>query len=295
MYVILGASGNTGKHIAQTLLEAGKPVTLVSRNAAHLQELVGKGAIAAIGDQMDEAFLIQTLTGATAAYLLIPPDYTATDFRAYQKKAGEVIAAAVQKSGLKNTILLSSVGAHLSENSGVILGLHWLEQKLKAMPGLNTLALRPGFFMQNFYGSIGIIKGMNINGGFPIDGEMKFGMIHTNDIAAYAAKRLLALDFQGFSYQNLTGERELSLREATAALGEAIGKPELPWVTFPYDQAKAGMVQSGMTESLADLYVEFGKCMNEGSMTADHKHTPESKTPTSIETFAREFAYAFQA
>lgn len=33
MYVISGATGNTGKRIAETLLAAGKQVTVISRDA----------------------------------------------------------------------------------------------------------------------------------------------------------------------------------------------------------------------------------------------------------------------
>ncbi|MBC8112556.1 MAG: NmrA family NAD(P)-binding protein [Verrucomicrobia bacterium] len=294
MYVITGATGNTGKRIAEHLLQAGKAVTVVSRNATHVASLVELGAKPAIGNLEDTDFLTATFAGAEAVYALIPPNYTTNDFTGYQISVGNALASAIEKSGVKNVVVLSSVGANLSEKSGVILGMYSFEQKLKQMAGLNTLALRPGFFMQNFYGNIGIIKNMGINGGFPIDGDIRFGMIHVNDIADYAIKRLLALDFKGFSYQNLSGERELTLKEATTILGTAIGKPDLQWVTFSYEQAKGGMMQAGLTESLADKYVEFGERMNDGTMTAEHKLTADSKTATSIETFAQEFAGAFQ-
>ena len=44
MYVITGATGNTGKVIASTLLEAGKQVRIVSRDAEKAKELTNKGA-----------------------------------------------------------------------------------------------------------------------------------------------------------------------------------------------------------------------------------------------------------
>ncbi|TAE47685.1 MAG: NAD-dependent dehydratase [Bacteroidetes bacterium] len=295
MYIILGSSGNTGKQIAQTLLDAGKPVTVVSRSAEHVADLVAKGAVPAIGQIEDQAFLTRIFTGATAVYALIPPNFATQDFFAYQTAAGDSIAAAAAASKVPNLVLLSSVGAHLSENSGVILGLHLLEEKLKAIPGLNTLAIRAGFFMQNFFGNIGLIKGMGIHGGFPIAGDVPMGMIHVRDIATYAAQRLLALDFSGYAYVNLPGQRVLTFSEATRVLGEAIGKPELPWVTFSYDDARNGMLQSGLSESLAGMYIEFSRAVNEGRLNSEAAQNPGVFTETSIEAFAQEFAGAYHA
>jgi len=39
MYVVLGASGNTGHVVAKNLLAQGQKVRVVGRNAAHLQPL----------------------------------------------------------------------------------------------------------------------------------------------------------------------------------------------------------------------------------------------------------------
>ena len=43
MYVILGASGNTGSIIANSLLSVGKKVRVVGRDSGRLQRFVDKG------------------------------------------------------------------------------------------------------------------------------------------------------------------------------------------------------------------------------------------------------------
>ena len=48
MYVVLGASGNTGHVVASNLLARGQKVRAVGRDAAHLQPLTAKGAEALI-------------------------------------------------------------------------------------------------------------------------------------------------------------------------------------------------------------------------------------------------------
>lgn len=44
MYVIMGASGNTGKPLAMALLKAGKKVRVLSRTEDKVKELKTQGA-----------------------------------------------------------------------------------------------------------------------------------------------------------------------------------------------------------------------------------------------------------
>jgi NADP-dependent 3-hydroxy acid dehydrogenase YdfG len=53
MYVILGASGNTGAIIVDSLLSKGKKVRVVGRDEGRLQRFVRKGAEAFTGDVSD--------------------------------------------------------------------------------------------------------------------------------------------------------------------------------------------------------------------------------------------------
>ena len=72
-YVILGATGNTGSIIADSLLSKGKKVRVVGRDAGRLQLFVRKGAEAFTGDVSDAVALTKAFTGARAAYLMLPP------------------------------------------------------------------------------------------------------------------------------------------------------------------------------------------------------------------------------
>jgi len=291
MYVITGATGNTGKRIVENLLKAGKPVTAISRNPEHVQSLVDQGAKAAIGDLSDVQFLTATFKGATAVYAMIPPNAGAVDFRAYQNEVGLAIIEAVKNSGVKSVVTLSSIGAH-SPESGVVAGAYDFETNFKKVADVNVLHLRPGFFMQNFFGNIGLIKNAGINGGFPINGDIKIPLIHTNDIGDVATEQLLSLSFSGQTYLSVYNQA-MTMTEATQVLGKAIGK-DLQWVTFPYDQARAGMLQIGFSESLADAYIQFSKATNEGIMYDNYAQGPEQKTPITLEAFAQEFASAYQ-
>jgi uncharacterized protein YbjT (DUF2867 family) len=111
MYVVLGASGNTGHVVAQNLLAGQKKVRVVARNTARLQPLAAQGAEVVAADLTDASALTQAIQQADSAYVMIPPNYASTDPRSDQARISDAIAAAVKNAGVKNIVALSSIGA----------------------------------------------------------------------------------------------------------------------------------------------------------------------------------------
>ena len=293
MYVISGASGNIGKIVALKLLSNGKKVRVIGRNADKLKTLTDKGAEASVGDLADVNFLKQAYKGSEAVYIMIPPDPHSTDFKAYQKKIADNHLEAVKANGIKYAILLSSVGAHLRNGAGVVDGLGYLEEIFSNLKGVNVLNLRPSFFMENIFGQIGTIKQMGITGS-SLKGDLHFPMVATKDIAEVTARRLADLKFTGNTIEYVLGPADVTYNEAAAVIGKAIGKPDLKYVQFSYEDAKNGMVQSGFVSgNVADLYNDMSKGFNTGSALNAHKRTPENSSPTTIQEFAQVFAHVF--
>src|SRR6202011_832410 len=105
-YVILGATGNTGSIIADTLLLRRTKVRVVGRDAGRLQRFVRKGAEAFTANQSDAVALTKAFRGARAAYLMLPPITSRED----QERESDAIAKAVTESGLRYAVHLSSYG-----------------------------------------------------------------------------------------------------------------------------------------------------------------------------------------
>ena len=293
MYVITGATGNTGKIIAYKLLEAGKKVRIISRNAGKAKELTDKGAELFIGDSSDPELLKRAFNGAMAVYAMIPIDWQTQNYTDHQVRYANSMAEAMKECKIKYVVSLSSQGAHLETGSGVVLGLHKMENILNRIEGLNTLHLRPTYFMENTLGMVGLIKQAGIMGS-PIRPDLTFPVIATKDIADYAAKRLLALDFNGHNTQNLLGAREVTYPEMAKVYGASIGKADLKYLEFSYADFKKSMMQNmGTSENVADNFNEFIKAMNEGKVMAKAKRDAESTTPTTIEEFANTFRYVY--
>jgi uncharacterized protein YbjT (DUF2867 family) len=290
MYVILGASGNTGSIIVDSLLSKGKKVRVVGRDAARLQRFVRKGAEAFTAELSDAAALTVAFRGARAAYLLLPPINSRED----QERESDAIAKAVTESGLPYALYLSSYGAHVPEGTGPVTGLHSSEQKLNAISGLNVLHLRAAYFMENNLAAIGMIQAVG-RFGHTLLPDLKLPMIATRDVGDYAAQRLVDLDFSGKQTRELLGERDLSMTEATEVISRGIGKPDLRYVQFSYDQMQQALTQMGFSPKKAAVYIEMFKAINEGVLAAQEQRSRENSTPTSFEKFVQDvFAPAYR-
>jgi uncharacterized protein YbjT (DUF2867 family) len=287
MHVILGASGNTGYVAARKLLSQGQKVRAVGRNAAHLQPLAAEGVEIFIADVTDAGGLTRALQRAESAYVMIPPNPSSNDFRAFQETVSDAIAAAVKNSRVANVVTLSSIGADKSAGTGPVVGLRNLEEKLNSVEGLNVLHLRAGYFMENTLAQVGAIRMMGSTVG-PVRPDLKLPMIATRDIGDAAADALLRLEFRGKQTLELQGQRDLDYTEAATIIGKAIGNPGLGYIHAPEDQIRAALVQMGMSDNLAGLILEMADALNRGHMRALEPRSSSNTTPTSFETFVAE-------
>jgi uncharacterized protein YbjT (DUF2867 family) len=288
MYVVTGATGNTGSVVAEKLLAAGKRVRVIGRDAKRLQSLVNKGAEAVVASLEDAPAVTAAFAGATAAYAMIPPHLAVPDFPAYQRRVGEAIAGALRASRVRHVVHLSSFGAQNRTGCGPVSGLALQEERLDAVPGCNVLHLRPGFFMENLYGFLGMIPGGFIAA--PTRGDVALPWIATRDIGAVAAAALLELNFTGHTVLELHGARDLTWPEAVRIVGQAMGKPGLRYVQASYEDAEKGILQMGISPSVARGFLEMYRAMNEGRMKPVQPRTDRTTTPTTLESFAKGLA-----
>ena len=287
MYVITGATGNTGSVITEKLLAKGEKVRVIGRDAKRLERFTNKGAEPFIADASSADALTKAFAGAKAVYAMIPPNIGAADVRAYQERISDDLAAAITKSGVKHAVVLSSVGADKPDRTGPVVGLHTLEKKLDAITGLNALYLRAGYFMENLLPQVGVIQSFGVIAG-PVRPNLALPMIATRDIGAVAAEALLKLDFNGKQRRELQGPRDVTYDQAAKIVGAAIGKPDLKYMQMPATQLKPALVQMGMSSNMADLLLEMAESLNSGYMKMLEPRSPATSTPTTLDTFVAE-------
>ncbi len=294
MYVVTGATGNTGHIVAKKLLADGQKVRAIGRSAERLQAVAGEGAEPFVADLTDQQALTKAFTGARAVYAMIPPNLAAQDYRAHQDRISDAIAAALAAAKVPYAVTLSSFGADKPDKTGPVVGLHNFEQKLNKIGELNVLHLRPGYFMENTLGQVDIIHAFGMTAG-PLRADLKLPLIATRDIGAIAADELLKLDFQQKQTRELQGQRDLNMTEAAAIIGKAIGKPDLGYLQLPDEQVRAAMTGMGMSLDMANLILEMAAALNSGYMRPLEPRSPRNTTPTSYEVFvAEEFVPLYQ-
>ncbi|MGC2210124.1 MAG: NmrA family NAD(P)-binding protein [Candidatus Korobacteraceae bacterium] len=287
MFVVTGASGHTGSVVADNLLAAGKKVRAIGRSAERLQRLVHKGAEPFVASLTDSEALTRAFRGVRAVYVMIPPNYSASDVRADQQAVTEAIASALERAAVTHAVTLSSVGADKAEGTGPVVGLHRLEQRLNRIAGLNVLHLRAGYFMENTLGQVGIIHQTGTAIG-PLEPNLRFPMIATRDIGDAAADALLKLEFNSHETRELLGPNDITMTEVAAILAKAIGKPDLKYVHAPDDKVRDAMLQMGMSEDLVAQLLEMSHAMNAGHMKPLEPRSARNSTSTSFATFARQ-------
>jgi uncharacterized protein YbjT (DUF2867 family) len=294
MYAILGASGHTGCIVAKTLLARGQEVRVVGRNPERLQKFTTHGAVAVTADNTDASALTKAFQGADSVYALLPPNVTSNDYRSYQDRVTDAITTAIKNTGVKNVVVLSSIGADKSSGTGPVVGLHHLEQKLNQLADLNALYLRAGYFMENTLPQVAVIRHAGSVIG-PLRPDLKMQMIASRDIGQAAADALLRLDFHGKQARELQGHRDLDYTGATSIIGKAIAQPSLAYVHALKEQLLPAFTQMGMSENFASLLLEMTDAMNAGHMKALEPRTTANTTPTSFEAFVNEqFVPAYQ-
>jgi uncharacterized protein YbjT (DUF2867 family) len=288
MYVVIGATGHTGRVVAEKLLAKGEEVRAVGRDAKRLEPLKQKGAEAFLADVTDTGALTKAFSGAKAVYAMVPPNMSAPDVRSYQERVNDALAAAIEKSGVQYAVVLTSIGADKPDKTGPVVGLHNLEKKIGAVAGVNALYLRAGYFMENILPQVGVIQAFGNVGG-PLRADLPLAMIATRDIGAFAAEALLKLDFQGKRTRELLGARDVTYAEVAKIIGAAIGKPSLSYMQLPAAQLKPALTQMGMSSNMADLLLEMSESLNSGYMKPLEPRSPQNTTPTTLETFVAEY------
>lgn len=290
--ILTGSLGNISKPLATALVQQGHAVTVISSKADRQAEIETLGATAAIGSVDDAPFLAATFTGADAVYLMVPPHFAVADSRAYHQQIGRNYAHAVEQSGVRRVVQLSSWGAHLAEGTGGILGTHDVEVMLRAVPGITLTHLRPTSFYTNFYTSVGMIKGAGMMGA-NYAGDIKVSYVHPRDIAVAAAEELVQPASAAGQNVRYVASDERTANEVAQALGTAIGKPDLRWVAFTDEQMRENMISHGVPANRADEVVDIYVSINNGKLGEDYWQHRPTLGAVKLEDFAQEFAAVF--
>jgi len=292
--IVTGSLGHISQPLTEELLQKGNTVTVISSNVEKQKDIEALGAIAAIGSLEDVGFLTATFSGADAAYCMIPPanyfDHT-IDLPAYTRRLAHNYAAAIEQSGVKRVVFLSSIGAHLAEGNGIIGEYHEVESILNKISDAAVTYMRPTSFYYNLLGYLGMVKQGFIAANY---GEEKIIWVSPKDIAAAIADEIV-ISLTGRKVRYVSSD-ERTGKETAAVLGDAIGKPDLKWTIVSDQESQSGLEAAGMQPGIAAGLVEMYASIRSGRFWKDYQlHKPATMGKVKLEDFAKEFAAAYNS
>lgn len=292
--IVTGSLGHISQPLTEGLIGKGLAVTVVSSDPEKRRDIESLGAIAAIGSLEDAGFLTETFVGADAAYCMIPPNNyfdQDLDLHEYYRRVAGNYARAIERSGVKRVVYLSSIGANLEKGSGILIGHHDGEAIMNDLADVSITFMRPVGFYYNLYGFVPMIKREGVIAANWGAGQ-KLVWVSPADIAEAVTEELETPSAKRKIRYVASDERTGD--ETASVLGEAIGKPDLKWVIVPNEQMRRGLVEAGMNPRIAAGLVEMYESMQNGSLMEDYyRHPPAEMGKVKLEDFAKEFAATF--
>jgi len=296
--VVTGSLGHISKPLTKELLEKGHTVTVISHNPERLIDIEALGAVAAIGTMEDVDFLTATFKDTDAVYCMISAgnSYFNKDFnlKTLTDKLGNNYKQAIEQSGVKRVVFLSSIGAHLDKGNGLLAFYYHVEKILNALPSdVSITFMRPVGFYYNLLGFINTIKTQGViatNYG----GDVPKPWVSPVDIATAVAEELVA-DQPASRKNRYVASDEISSNEIAHILGTAIGKPDLKWIIIPDKQLLDGMIAVGMSPKIAEGLVEMNASGQTGTLYEDYYRNKPELGKVKLADFAKEFARVFNS
>jgi uncharacterized protein YbjT (DUF2867 family) len=260
MYAIAGVSGNTGKVVADTLVAQQHPVRVIVRDAARGAPWAARHAEVAVADLEDPAALARALKGADGAYLLIPPPApSTTGILDRARRLTASMKKAIQESGVKHVVFLSSVGADRAD-SGMIRVLHEAEREIEQLKVPLTF-VRAGYFMENWAAALQPALQGGVLPTF-LAPERPIPMVASRDIGLTAAQALREPP-ERHQILDLAGPRDYSPADIAATLSRLVGK-KITAQRSPLDQLVPTFTGFGFSTEMAELFREMNAGLNDG-------------------------------
>lgn len=286
MFVISGATGNTGKVAAKKLLQAGKKVRALVRHVDKASELAQLGAEVVALDLADRAGLARALTGADGLYLLSPPDMGSQSFLAERSQLLGAVAAIVKSAGVPHVVFLSSVGAQHASGTGIIGSVHTGEVALRAA-GVTSTFLRAAYFVENWGSVLPVAKQDGVLPSF-IPGELKLPMVSTADIGSLAADALLEGP-RGERVLELSGPQDLTPKDVAATVSKLLGRP-IQLVEPPLEAVVPTFTSFGISTDVATLFQQMYAGIASGRVSFEGGKAEARRGSTSLEETLRQLS-----
>lgn len=279
---IAAAAGNVGSRVADKIAEAGAQSILLGRDVGKLEALKINDTVCVATDLTDANQVIKATARAEALFWLVPPVSNYSSLRESYEKVITAGVEAVKANGIKRVVAITSIGAGSADKLGTITYAGQIEEAFRQLE-VNFVALRPGYFMENFLLQTAAIK----NDGhftFTYAPEHDIPFVSTDDIGDVAAGYLLDDSWAGQWSRNLMGPRNITLTQAAEILSEALNKPVV-YRQNSLDAAGQELTNFGLPETIKQELIDLFKALGDPNGIYATARTREDFTPTTFKKF----------
>ena len=258
-FVVLGASGHVGSVVTRTLLNNGRSVLAVVRDAAKGEALKAAGVEIAVTDVGHPQELRNVLRRGRRAFLLNPPAPFDIDTDAEETRTALSIAEALRGSDLEKVLVESTYGAQAGEAIGDLSVLWTFERAVEAT-SIPVAINRGAYYFSNLDMLVVQARAGTITTMFPA--HLSMPMVAPADLGVAAAERLAGPhDDVGIRY--VEGPERYSFNDVAAAFADALGHAVAVQTIDRTDWLK-GFKQAGFSDAAALSYARMTKASIEG-------------------------------
>jgi NAD(P)H dehydrogenase (quinone) len=285
MFAVMGITGNVGGAVAGTLVQQGKKVRAIVRDAAKARTWEAQG-VEIVTSNYDN-HLITAFSGIEGVFVMIPPNMVPEP--GFPDSVGRiaVIKKAILAAKPPRAVFLSSWGSEKPSGLGLIAPNRILEQEL-GDTGVPSAFLRPAWFMENLVYSFSAARSTGSYFSFYQPLERPYAMVAAKDVGRIGAQTLLQ-DWQGKRVIEISGPIPYSSKDVAAALGAAIGRP-IAAVAVPRDSWVRSLAQNGLPADRSGAYIEMVDSLNSGWIDLGVPGTERTKGTTDLVTAVKALA-----
>ena len=222
MYAITGVTGRVGGELARTLRAAGLPVRAILRDATKAAPWQALGCEIALARMEDAPALTAAFVGATAVFVLPPPQFDPSPGYPEARAVCESVAAGLAGARPGRVVSLSTVGAD-AVHDNLLTQRTLMETALQPLATPVTF-LRPAWFIENAAWDVGTARDTGVLPSFLQPLDKLFPMVATGDVGRAAAS-LMQQEWQGVRVVELEGPKRLSANDLAAGFAQVLYRP----------------------------------------------------------------------
>lgn len=284
--VVTAPTGGIGTQVLANVLASGATIRVIARDPSRLSAQVREQVEVVQGSHRDDSVVDQAFEGATSVFWLCPPDPRAESVMAAYVDFTRPACEAIRRHGVRRVVGISALGrgTPMAANAGYVTASLAMDDLIVGT-GVDFRALTMPSFMDNIARQAVPIRDQGMFF-LPIDGDRKLPAVAACDIASVAAGLLLDPSWSGSGEVPVLGPEDLSFNDMARIMSDVLGK-SVRYQQVTFEVYKAGFVQRGMSDAMAQGMTDMARAKNEGLDNAVRR-TPRNSTPTGFRQWSEE-------